>query len=145
MGAENPHKQASERLPEENRVHASPGNNSAVRVIPDTHNFGKITGEVEHLGLEASMVGISPGRNDRPMIDTRLKTPAEAADYMRCSMRTLWEWKASGRLAYYRMGRWVRFSVSDLDDVIARCRVPARREIPRKRRMMRADQEGRKA
>lgn len=76
---------------------------------------------------------------------SRLLTPAEAAAYLRCSIRTIWEWKADGSLGYYRKGGYVRFSVSDLEDFKRKCYVPARHGKSQKRRMLRVDQEGRSA
>jgi hypothetical protein len=96
MGAENPHKQASGRLPGENGVRAPSENNSARRIVRDTHNFGKTAANVEHPDPGAPIVGTPPSPTDSPMGEARLKTPAEAADYLRCSVRTLWKWKAKG-------------------------------------------------
>ena len=139
MGAKNPHKQASRRLPGENVVHAPTENDSAGRIVCDTHNLGEIAGKVDNLGLGAPIVGHQSTPPERPIDETCLKTPSEAAVHLRCSLRTLWKWKADGILAYHRKGRWVRFNTSDLDAAIAKTRVPARHEIPRKRRMLRMD------
>jgi len=94
-------------------------------------------------------VGALSGRRGEVLCGTRsnredLLTVAEAADYVGCSVRTLWKWKADGDLAHHKRGHWVKFSISDLDAAIAESRVPARREIPRKRPMVRIDQTGRK-
>ena len=144
MGAEYPHKQASRRSSEENVVHAPTGNDSADRIGRDTHNLWEIAGKVENLRLRSPIVAPQPTPPNRSIDETCLKTPVEAAVHLRCSLRTLWKWKSDGSLAYHRKGRWVRFSTSDLDAVIAKTRVPARHETPRKQRMQRVDQDGRK-
>lgn len=74
-----------------------------------------------------------------------LLVPVHAAAYMCCSLRTLWTWEGEGIVASIRRGRWVRFAKEDLDEAIARLRIPARAELPRKRRAQRIVQDGRKA
>jgi excisionase family DNA binding protein len=141
-GAESTHKRASGRF-DENEARTPLDSNFSNRASCETHNSGEITGNVERIGRVVAAPGREQSPANRLINDTRLKTPSEAADYLRCSIRTLWEWKADGSLGYHRKGRWVRFAVDDLDKVIAKAYVPARDKLPRKRRMLRTDQEGR--
>lgn len=68
------------------------------------------------------------------MPETASASPAllrykDAQVYANCSLRTLKEAKASGDLAYVATSeRSVRFTREDLDDWIARRRVPSRHE-----------------
>src|SRR5437773_2688071 len=78
-----------------------------------------------------------------PRDQTSLMRPAEAAEYLDCSLRSLRKWKADGDLACHQKGRWLRFAQAGLDAYLARTHVPARCNLPPKRRMLRVDQQGR--
>jgi excisionase family DNA binding protein len=80
-----------------------------------------------------------------PRDQTGLMKPAEAAEYLNCSLRTLQEWKNDGNFGYHKHGRWVRYAQADLDAFLAKTYVPARRNLPPKRPMLRIDQQGRNA
>lgn len=49
----------------------------------------------------------------------RVATRREAADYLRCTERTLDRMTRAGRLKSFRIGRCVRYWVSDLDALLA--------------------------
>jgi predicted DNA-binding transcriptional regulator AlpA len=53
----------------------------------------------------------------------QLLSTKEAADYCKLSPRTMEGYRVKGKgPVYYKLGNRVRYSVSDLDDWLARCR-----------------------
>ena len=59
--------------------------------------------------------------------EPRLLTRAQAAAYLHCRPQTLAIWASTGRygLPFVRVGRLVRYRVSDLDDFLTRRTVGA--------------------
>lgn len=103
----------------------------------------------QHIDGDHNRTG-SPGLNHplqmiRALNESCLLTAKQAAAYMTCSERTMWEWKKDGSVACIQHGSWVRFDRRDLDEAKARFRIPARVEVPRKRRIQRVFQDGRNA
>lgn len=51
-----------------------------------------------------------------------LLTPREAANYLGVSVQTLATWRSTGRysLIYVRMGRHIRYRITDLNDFVQR-------------------------
>ena len=54
---------------------------------------------------------------------SRLLTETEACEYLRVRPRQLFNWRMSGLVPFIRIGRAVRFRVSDLDAAIDRMTV----------------------
>ena len=52
--------------------------------------------------------------------NSRLLTETEACEYLRVRPRQLFNWRMSGLVPFIRIGRAVRFRVSDLDAAIDR-------------------------
>jgi excisionase family DNA binding protein len=52
--------------------------------------------------------------------DNRLLTETEACEYLRVRPRQLFNWRMSGLVPFIRIGRAVRFRVTDLDAAIDR-------------------------
>ena len=55
--------------------------------------------------------------------DNRLLTETEACEYLRVRPRQLFNWRMSGLVPFIRIGRAVRFRVTDLDAAIDRMTV----------------------
>jgi hypothetical protein len=53
-------------------------------------------------------------------IDNRLLTETEAGEYLRVRPRQLFNWRMSGLVPFIRIGRAIRFRVTDLDAAIDR-------------------------
>jgi excisionase family DNA binding protein len=53
------------------------------------------------------------------MIDRRIATRREAADYLRCTERHIDRMTRDGRLKAFKMGRSVRFWMSDIHALLA--------------------------
>lgn len=54
-----------------------------------------------------------------------LLTYAEAAEYLGIAEQTLRHWVSSGRVTFYKVGRYTRFSPADLDTFLEANRHPA--------------------
>jgi excisionase family DNA binding protein len=132
----NDHEEMQAFVPKNSAQHPQEGVPAGSRNV---HNSDHISGAI---CLENQLTEQQEGKR---ATNSRLLTAEEAAAYLRCSIRSIWEWKADGSLGYYRKGRYVRFSVSDLEEFKRKCYVPARHGRSQKRRMLRVDQEGRSA
>jgi excisionase family DNA binding protein len=53
-------------------------------------------------------------------IDNRLLTETEACEYLRVRPRQLFNWRMLGLVPFIRIGRAIRFRVTDLDAAIDR-------------------------
>ena len=53
------------------------------------------------------------------MIERRIATRREAAEYLRCTERHVDRLTKAGRLKAFRMGHSVRFWIADLDALLA--------------------------
>jgi len=61
-------------------------------------------------------------QNKEEQMNPDLLTTSEAAQYLRLSSRTLYEWAERGLLAHYKISNRLRFSTADLDALLARNR-----------------------
>ena len=52
--------------------------------------------------------------------ESRLLTETEACEYLRVRPRQLFNWRMSGLVPFIRIGRAIRFRVTDLDSAIDR-------------------------
>ena len=52
--------------------------------------------------------------------ESRLLTETEACEYLRVRPRQLFNWRSAGLVPFIRIGRAVRFRVSDLDAALDR-------------------------
>jgi excisionase family DNA binding protein len=66
-------------------------------------------------------------------IDRRFLTVAETAEYLNTSERFVRRLIAERRIAFHRVGRHLRFSMSDLEEWLALRRVPAVDRRPTRR------------
>jgi excisionase family DNA binding protein len=55
--------------------------------------------------------------------DNRLLTETEACEYLRVRPRQLFNWRMGGLVPFIRIGRAIRFRVTDLDAAIERMTV----------------------
>jgi excisionase family DNA binding protein len=68
-------------------------------------------------------------------IQVPLITRKQVAELLSVSVRTVDRWMVSGVLPYYKIGKVVRFKVSDIQEIRwSRKRLSASRDRPRKRR-----------
>lgn len=59
-------------------------------------------------------------QNNATAIEGRLLTETEACEYLRVRPRQLFNWRSAGLVPFIRIGRAVRFRVTDLDAALDR-------------------------
>ena len=62
----------------------------------------------------------------KTVITPQLLSEADAAKYLSICPRTLWGLRASGEIAFLRVGRSIRYDVNDLNAFIARLKAETR-------------------
>lgn len=88
------------------------------QIRPTCHDALRPTVSETRRSLDAAGVGIM--QNEVNNAASRLLTETEACEYLRVRPRQLFNWRMTGLVPFIRIGRAIRFRVTDLDAAIDR-------------------------